>query len=561
MNMKITTSLIWTEIKQHYNLSKLKYNAKYNKKELIIPLTVIIAIAASIVSLMPLMYDLLSIMLISYASYGLTELFITTGVIYATSFGLIFGLFIIVGEFFYSKNLRVITTLPLKSWQIITGKFAIVFCDLTLISMIILIPHFVVLGIRTEVNIMFIINSFIIIFFSQIIPISLLFLATILLSRLFRNSRKKELFMFLTTIIIFSLIILSGFLYNRNLNIQADSNYIAEYLSNPDNIINQFSKIYPPAYFASKTIFNEGISSFINLLIYIFLNIIVFTGTIIIGNKLYSKTYNSLKESYSIKQDIIDGDVESMFNKSHSKYYALFKREWLYFLKVPAFSVNGFINTLILPIMLIVLSTVLINIEVQEFEFLFNYMEEFKDYGILITALLSVLGSCINGLSYSIFSREGKSNLKELKSLPFSSKEIAKTKILHVNTFSMLGMIPLTILCLIIFRFSLIQYLIAFFISLVSVIFVNNLQMIVDVINPKLDWDNPQRAMKNNMNGLYGVIISFGYVFGLGYLIYNFSESFSPRLLTFLITTINIVGIIIITKIIFNFTDRLLKKD
>ena len=40
------------------------------------------------------------------------------------------------------------------------------------------------------------------------------------------------------------------------------------------------------------------------------------------------------------------------------------------------------------------------------------------------------------------------------------------------------------------------------------------------MIKPKLDWDNPQEAVKKNINGLYGMLISFLIIGLLGFVVF-----------------------------------------
>ena len=99
------------------------------------------------------------------------------------------------------------------------------------------------------------------------------------------------------------------------------------------------------------------------------------------------------------------------------------KREWYYFLKTPAFSVNGFANVLVFPIMIIIFAIIFSKIGVPE-----EIFEQILSYNIFIVGMISVLSSSLNGLSYSCFSREGHL-LKELKMLPIEIEQILKVKL------------------------------------------------------------------------------------------------------------------------------------
>lgn len=47
------------------------------------------------------------------------------------------------------------------------------------------------------------------------------------------------------------------------------------------------------------------------------------------------------------------------------------------------------------------------------------------------------------------------------------------------------------------------------------------LGMIIDIYRPLLDWDNPQKAMKQNLNVLIAMGIGALYLLGVGFLVYK----------------------------------------
>jgi ABC-2 type transport system permease protein len=48
--------------------------------------------------------------------------------------------------------------------------------------------------------------------------------------------------------------------------------------------------------------------------------------------------------------------------------------------------------------------------------------------------------------------------------------------------------------------------IIIFIISCIGNVLLIILNLIIDVLRPKLEWTNPQEAVKQNMNGLFGMI-------------------------------------------------------
>jgi ABC-2 type transport system permease protein len=85
--------------------------------------------------------------------------------------------------------------------------------------------------------------------------------------------------------------------------------------------------------------------------------------------------------------------------------------------------------------------------------------------------------------------------------------------------------------------------------------------MIVDTINPNLKWDNPQKAMKGNLNGLFAMLIVFGYCALLSFIGATILKNLSPNLLTIISLILNISISIFLYKLLLNKTQKLLSKD
>ena len=58
----------------------------------------------------------------------------------------------------------------------------------------------------------------------------------------------------------------------------------------------------------------------------------------------------------------------------------------------------------------------------------------------------------------------------------------------------------------------------------------SNLGLLIDILRPKLNWDNPQEAIKQNMNIFLFVMGSFGY---LGLIIFSLVKLFENKLIEY----------------------------
>jgi ABC-2 type transport system permease protein len=85
--------------------------------------------------------------------------------------------------------------------------------------------------------------------------------------------------------------------------------------------------------------------------------------------------------------------------------------------------------------------------------------------------------------------------------------------------------------------------------------------MIIDSIKPILEWENPQRAMKQNVNVALSIPVVFGYVGGLGYLAFLLKDTISGTIMTIILTAIALVGIVVTWPVLMKRANRLFARD
>ena len=145
-------------------------------------------------------------------------------------------------------------------------------------------------------------------------------------------------------------------------------------------------------------------------------------------------------------------------------------------------------------------------------------------------AIFVVFIGNISSIAITSFSRDGKS-LFDLKAMPISSEQIVKVKLYHAILYILITDVItlLVILCAYFllgmpFSFSILfsSIVYMFLISMASSLVIIVIDMFVDTANPKLLWENPVAAFKQNLNTLAGMLLDFfviAVMFALGFFI------------------------------------------
>jgi hypothetical protein len=136
------------------------------------------------------------------------------------------------------------------------------------------------------------------------------------------------------------------------------------------------------------------------------------------------------------------------------------------------------------------------------------YEESVAPYRLLIVTAVLLLFYSFSLVSATSVSREGR-DYDLMRTLPFDAKSRVDSKILFHLAFTYPFAVPLMIIALAltgspVLFIVLAALMMVSFIPLISVI-----GLMIDFGNPRLDWSTGQEAVKQNVNGLFGLLFGF----------------------------------------------------
>lgn len=279
-------------------------------------------------------------------------------------------------------------------------------------------------------------------------------------------------------------------------------------------------------------IFGNGLAgNWLSILVMAALSAFVIFVIVPLLAPLYIKTLNGFTDVKTKKIDAIEAEkVLKTELKSNSIFKTVFTRDIKTVLREPAFFANGPLLILILPLIMIVpvMFTLVSqgeNLKVlgESLEYILH-IESFKTTGtyyfsIGLSAFVTFMGNGTS-LAATSFSREGKS-LYDLKAMPIKNSTIVLAKFLHAFMYVIVGDITIIIFAVIIFAAlgipAEIIVLIPCFLRMILLSAVISVALIVgemflDTANPKLNWENPIAAVKQNVNSIISVFITLSVI-------------------------------------------------
>jgi ABC-2 type transport system permease protein len=190
---------------------------------------------------------------------------------------------------------------------------------------------------------------------------------------------------------------------------------------------------------------------------------------------------------------------------------ALLGREWAVLASSSTYLFEAFGEMLVLPLLLGVYS---ILIPKQFVGQAMGFITASPLSSLIILAVLCLMTS-LTTVSATSISREGRLFAISL-SLPAAGRtQVGAKLLLHMLLFTSAFLVDLAI-CAVVFRFPLVSlaFMLPAGVALQLVSF--SAGMFFDLKRPLLKWSHPQQAMKNNMNAMAGIGVSFAVVAGLG---------------------------------------------
>lgn len=413
-----------------------------------------------------------------------------------------FGVFYVMNIFYFSKDIDYLLPLPVKPETIIASKFVVTLLYEYFIEGIILLPCTFIYGISSSASPLFYVYSIILMIFLPILPLCIALLLSILVMPLINLSKNKDLFKIIGGIL--ALVFAFGFNIVANLGARN-----AGQMSNSlKSLSNSVGSIFPGGKIAADALINcSSFYGFLQLVIFVLMNILSFVIILVLSNALYFKGVVGLSESGSKRKAMNEAELsKAVSRKSVVVSYTIKELKLLF--RTPAYFINCVIIVLIWPLVIIMpmfFSSHQNNGPSKDQ--LISLFSSSSNYPIVIAAAAAfgVFVGCMNVVTCTSISREGD-NFFVMKYIPVPYKQQITAKILSGVVIALVGQILLVITAAIIMRMPIYISILCIIVGLAGMFFSATIGILIDIMMPKLEWDNEQKAVKQNLNVLFAVI-------------------------------------------------------
>ena len=424
-----------------------------------------------------------------------------------------FGIFSILAYMFFSEDAEFLAALPVKKTTLFVSKLTMVYINELIISFVILLPLLSITGISAinyglELGAGYFVMVALAILLMPLIPLLLVSLLAFPMMYVVTFFRRRAVMSSVVLIVLFLGFMglylgLMGGLTNggEEPTFELGEQYL--------NALNKITNIVFFNTFFVKAMLGIGnvALNFFGFIITLIASLVI---TIVFSSSLYHKSVMSQLESP--KELGGKGAIEDQRGISNSFFIKDFKM----LIRNPGFAFQSFMGPFIAPLMVFFIAKSLnVTMDMPEGEEAFVF-SAIRSTGVVMFLLLMLLCGT-NFVASVAFTREGKYFYFN-KYLPIPYKQMINGKIMFSAYTALVGVVLSTIaygLSIDTNIFNIIMFGVSLAIMSYAFIYMGIYR---DLRKPKLEWNNVQEAVKQNLNAMFPMII--GSIIGIAIVIF-----------------------------------------
>ncbi len=482
-------------------------------KKLLLYLVLLVCMLPTLVLIAMLFYYGFDYMrLLDQAGYLMNVGFLMTAVII-----FLFSIFAIPSVYYFSKDIDHLLVLPIKPEVILTSKLAVCIVYEYLFAAAVLVPMYISFVLQIGFSFLSFLCFLVIFLTLPIYPLVLSSVLTMVIMRFVPFFNNRDRFNLIGGIIVVAAAL--GLSFWMQTMETEDMSAVLMALMDGNNSLMQFgTMLFPFVPSAALSCFHGDL---LQLLLYLGITAISLVVFLICGKLLYFKGAIGGSETSHSRHTFDQKQLSE--SRHHSVFRTYLIKEFKILFRTPVFFTNCVLTALLMPIILTVaVYTSLQGMDLRTFitPQLLESIPNLWCYVLVISFLVGSFMGGINMISSTAISREG-TNAYFMKFIPVPVETQAFAKaacgIIISAVSGWLLLIPLHLVL------SYPIYLDLIFVvgSLVSVIMTNLFGILIDLLRPKLVWEQEAAAVKQNLNGVISILLSFllaAVCFGLLYI-------------------------------------------
>ncbi|MDR3645414.1 MAG: hypothetical protein P4M02_10115 [Clostridia bacterium] len=541
--------MLWfTQLRARFGFSVMRYNLHHDKKKFFKSVGILALVVFALAEMIGVYAYLCHALYGVAASIGHPEALISLGIVAAQLMTLVFGLFYILGALFFAKDSELLASLPVKQWKVFCSKMLYVYAGELGVSLCIITPVSVIYGIGGGLGALFYLKMLLALIFLPAIPLAIASLISMLLMGVVSRTRHRDMITTVLSFVFVLAIVVGQNLFTSQLSKSGTGQTAAKLLQSGDGLIRMIGRYFPPSIWASLGVTQTGSDSAVNLLLFVGISIAAIVVSVLLAGRIYY--------AGSLAQLETNGRSRKQRRLSFaagSPAMAIFMREMRILLRTPVYALNSLFTVVLGPVVLLMPMFSSGTSNSADMTKLFAMIGSGKGYYVIFALSgISLLFAMINPAASTVYSREGRTFWLS-KAMPVTPALQARAKLLACYSVAAATAIMTIIAASVTFRVPALYALGAVVFSAVISLALTAVNMLIDLLRPKLEWESPQEAIKQNMNVMLGMgagLLTIGVLAGAGWLL--MLASASPELIAAAVFVLACVLSVVLCRVVVN---------
>lgn len=509
--MKEIVALTKLFINESLGLSQFLYNRQNNKKEFYKQLFTLIIVP---VALVPAFFMYVFFMIALYAGLRMIDqasVFLSLSYTVTVILILFFGIMYILSEFYFSRNIEELIPLPLSSEKLITAKFFSILVPEYLFATLLFAPALIIYGIGEGLGVVYALLSLLVLLTVPLLPLALLTALIMLIMQSTSLNGRQDVLQIVFVFIGLGVFIAAQLWLGNQAGVAENMDFqtlVSTLLTNNESLLNTVGRFVPLSFLIAWALNRITAMSFVFSAAIIGLTLLAFGLMVAVGKQVYIKSIIRGKTRKKGRR-LSSQQRQQVLGRKSRKAVAVFMMDWRLMLRTPIFFFNNVSIVIVVPLCLLLVFP-FIDLTSEDYVQIENFC---RDMPVLVNFLLIAFFIFFGGTSAataSTFSREGQASWLT-RIAPVSARD----QIIGRSAVAVLIQ-SLGILCtLAVVRFflplSLGTMVLAVVLGLLGSLPLLLFGLFMEMNRPKLDWDNPQKAVKNNMNVVITLFVGMAY--------------------------------------------------
>ncbi len=513
-------------------LSLVESKKKKSVVSRLLPIFLIIAFIPTLISFYALTEEALKVLIPMQQSGVILGLMLS-----AMSLMIFFlAIFLIPAVFYFSKDIEMLLALPFRAHTIVAAKLGVSLIYEYLSVLIIGVPILAAYCVNVQPQPEFYLITLIILIFVPLIPLIMAGLIVMVVMGLFPKARNRDLFNYLSGFVALA------FAIGINLSVssiaQIDGQSMINMLIKGNNsLIGIFGYLIPSIPFAIKAMVKL---SWLDLSLTLVIAAVFVFVFLVVSDLVYFMTAVGVNETGASRKALKQkAYAKSTLSSNPILTYTI--KELKLMIRTPIYLLNNISTVILMPVILV--GSLMTGVASQDEAITAIASIPWSSPAVLTYLIaagvaIGVFMSSLNLITVTAISREG-SNVYFMKFIPLSYFDQIQAKVFSGLIISVIGVIFMLVPFGFLFKIPLFGLFLALIAALLSSVMINYLGITIDMIHPKLVWEQEAAAVKQNINAAFTMLPAFGIGAGMFLIIGWFKEpmwyAFSVYLVLFIL--------------------------